>query len=315
MIARRRNVLIVHPLPTGRARLAARLQGRAALRAAGDLTEAYNIIEGRPAEAAIFDPAYLREPEFETMLALLRAAGCAVLIAGPTKDIPLAYRDLAVVDLTRDSAIAVIEAATATVRRMPAVKDDAGRLILIGASTGGVDAVLNVLSAFPADCPPTLLVQHTGGSFTTGLARLLNSAVKPTVREATENDRPTPGTVLIAPGSEHHLTLAPSGPLRCRLLAEGHVSGHRPSVDALFRSAVPHAKRITAALLTGMGRDGAEGLLALRRAGARTIGQDEATSVVYGMPRIAHEIGGVEQQLPLGKIGPAILAPRRGAAA
>ncbi len=182
----------------------------------------------------------------------------------------------------------------------PTVGATKNRIIAIGSSTGGVEALLTILRQFPEDCPPTVVVQHTGGAFSESLARLLNASTAPTVREAVNGDTLKQGQILIAPGSRHHMTLG-SGH-RIKLVEAPPVSGHRPSVDMLFRSTLPVAHSVTAALLTGMGRDGAEGLLALRNAGATTIGQDQATSVVYGMPRVAAEIGAVGRQLPLSQI-------------
>lgn len=197
----------------------------------------------------------------------------------------------------------------------PSAGFDGQRLLLIGASTGGVEALTQVLSNFPADCPPTLIVQHTGGGFTKGLTRLLDRGCAAHVMEAREGHVPRPGEVLMPPGNAAHLEIVPARGGAVHLRHGPPVSGHRPSVDALFLSALPWAGRITAAILTGMGRDGAEGLLALRQAGAETFGQDSETSVVYGMPRVAFELGGVGQQLPLAAIGPALMASCRRQAA
>ena len=192
------------------------------------------------------------------------------------------------------------------------VKSDGGakhsnRFILIGASTGGVDALLNVLSSFPADCPPTFIVQHTGGGFGDSLTRLLDRQCAASVRPARSGDLVGSGQVVLAAGCRAHMQLAGGRPMRILLDANGPISGHMPSVDALFQSAVPGARRAVAALLTGMGRDGAVGLKALHDSGAVTIAQDEATSTVYGMPRAAAELGAVQHVLPLHKIGPALL--------
>ncbi len=183
----------------------------------------------------------------------------------------------------------------------------AGRLILLGGSTGGVDALVQLLSAFPVNCPPTFIVQHTGRGFGTSLARLLSKHCAARVIEAQEGAAITPGTICIGAGQEAHLTLARTTPFRARLEKGAPVAGHMPSVDMLFASAVPFAGRTVAALLTGMGRDGAQGLAALRSAGARTIAQDKATSVVYGMPRAAMELGAAEMQLPLPRIAETLL--------
>ena len=150
------------------------------------------------------------------------------------------------------------------------------------------------------------MVQHTGGRFSQGLARLLDSRIAPKVMEADDGMVVEDGTICLAPGDACHLTLDPKKERTCRLIEAPPETGHRPSVDVLFRSGVPFASKVTAAILTGMGRDGASGLRALRDAGAHTIGQDEATSLVYGMPKAAFELGGVTRQLPLSDIGPAL---------
>lgn len=184
-------------------------------------------------------------------------------------------------------------------------------IVLIGSSTGGVDALLSILSCFPPDCPPTMIVQHTGAGFGTSLAGLLNRQCKAQVRLA-DGCRPvTRGEVVIGAGINAHLVLDKSGGLRTRLLEGPPVSGHLPSVDMLFRSATRLGDRVTAVLLTGMGRDGADGMLALRQAGAHTIAQDRASAVVWGMPRAAKENGAAQQILPLDQIGPALVSAKR----
>jgi two-component system chemotaxis response regulator CheB len=178
-----------------------------------------------------------------------------------------------------------------------------GRTIAIGSSTGGVEALLTILSEFPADCPPTVVTQHMPASFTHSFADRLNRSCAAQVSEAVDGDVLAPGRIFIAPGGDRHLEVTGTSTLRCRLVDAGPVSGHRPSVDVLFNSlAAATGERTLGIILTGMGRDGAQGLLALRKAGARTLGQDEASSVVYGMPKVAFDIGAVERQLPLRKI-------------
>jgi two-component system, chemotaxis family, protein-glutamate methylesterase/glutaminase len=185
--------------------------------------------------------------------------------------------------------------------------DPGDAVVAIGSSTGGVEALIEVLSHFPHNCPPTVITQHMPPHFTTSFAQRLDRLCKPHVTEARDGDALLPGTVHLAPGGEFHLEVTGMKTLRCRLTAGAPVSGHRPSVDMLFNSVAATARRRgIGALLTGMGRDGAQGLGAMRTAGAATIGQDEATSVVYGMPRAAFETGAVEKQLPLEKIGPEI---------
>ncbi len=181
------------------------------------------------------------------------------------------------------------------------------RLVAIGSSTGGVEALLTILSRFPANCPPTLITQHMPPAFTTRFADRLNRQCAPEIAEASDDAEILPGHVYLAPGNAH-LELVRQGGLRCRLTDAEKVNGHRPSVDVLFKSMA----RVTGAkslgvILTGMGRDGAQGLLAMRKAGATTLGQDENSCVVYGMPKAAFEAGAVGQQLGLEKIADRIL--------
>jgi two-component system, chemotaxis family, protein-glutamate methylesterase/glutaminase len=178
-----------------------------------------------------------------------------------------------------------------------------GRLIAIGSSTGGVEALLTILSKFPENCPPTIISQHMPPTFTKSFAERLNKLCAPAVSEAVDGATLKVGHVYLAPGSAH-LELAGLTAPRVRLNEGERVNGHRPSVDVMFNSLLRSvgASRTIGVILTGLGRDGAEGLLALRRAGAETIGQDEASSVVYGMPKVAFEIGAVAKQLPLERI-------------
>jgi two-component system chemotaxis response regulator CheB len=183
------------------------------------------------------------------------------------------------------------------------------RLVAIGASTGGVEALIEILSHYPVNCPPTVITLHMPSPFTKSFAQRLDRVSAAHVSEAAEGDEIGPGRVYLAPGGSAHLEVASSHALRCRLREGGLVNGHRPSVDALFTSVakVCHGNAL-GVILTGMGSDGAAGLLDMSRAGARTIGQSESSCVIYGMPRVAFEMGAVEKQVPLHKIGAEILA-------
>jgi two-component system, chemotaxis family, protein-glutamate methylesterase/glutaminase len=211
------------------------------------------------------------------------------------------------------------------VRRAPAPRAprrllrSTGRIVFVGASTGGVEALKTLLMGLPENCPPTLITQHMPPRFTTGFAERLNRECPMKVSEAADGDVIEAGHVYIAPGS-HHLEIVRAGNGHiCRLSDGPPVSGHRPSVDVLFRSAARVcAKSAVAAILTGMGKDGAEGLLELRRAGGVTLGQDEESSLIYGMPRAAFERGAVIRQHALSRMADAILDacehdPRAGA--
>lgn len=197
---------------------------------------------------------------------------------------------------------------TAAIRPSVASYKSDGRILAIGSSTGGVEALITVLSHFPANCPATVITQHMPPSFTKSFAERLNRLCAAEVAEATEGAPVAPGKVYIAPGGGAHLEIAGTGALRCRLREGETVNGHRPSVDVLFHSVVKTVGgRAMGVILTGMGRDGASGLLAMRQAGASTLGQDESSCVVYGMPKVAFELGGVQKQVSLQKMASAIL--------
>jgi two-component system chemotaxis response regulator CheB len=202
--------------------------------------------------------------------------------------------------------------------RLPARARQADRpaVIAIGASTGGVEALHTLLADFPADCPPTLIVQHINACFAGAIAQSLDRAVRPRVMLAESDMVLEPGTVLLAPGNIKHLQVTSAGPsgLRCVLREGVPVCGHRPSVDRLFISladTLGHARGADALaiLLTGMGRDGADGMARLALTGARTIAQDQASSVVFGMPRAAIALGAAGEILPLDRIAAAIFPP------
>lgn len=182
------------------------------------------------------------------------------------------------------------------------------KIVAIGTSTGGTEALRDVLSAMPSNAPAMLIVQHMPENFTRSFARRLNEESAMEVHEAEDGEILSPGKALIAPGNLH-LMLARSGAVYKSTVKDGpRVSRHRPSVDVLFRSVAKYGgANAVGVIMTGMGKDGAEGLLEMKRQGARTIGQDEASSVVYGMPREAHALGAVDEQLPLGRIARRIL--------
>jgi two-component system, chemotaxis family, protein-glutamate methylesterase/glutaminase len=184
-----------------------------------------------------------------------------------------------------------------------------GAAIVIGASTGGTEALRVILSQLPADAPPVAIVQHMPGAFTGAFAQRLDSLCAVNVREARDGDVLKRGVALIAPGGRHMELYSSGGTVRVRVFDGLVMSGHRPSVDVLFRSAARTlGHRAVGALLTGMGADGAEGLLSMREEGAHTIAQNEATSVVYGMPGEAVAIGAAAQVSALQDIADAILA-------
>lgn len=184
------------------------------------------------------------------------------------------------------------------VAKKPLTAGNKDVVVAIGASTGGTEAIASVIKDFGPDVPGVLVVQHMPPGFTGMYAERLNNQCKVKVKEAKTGDLVVPGQVLIAPGGDAHMHLVKmNGNYQVVVKNGPKVNGHCPSVDVLFRSVAEVAgDRAIGIILTGMGGDGAEGLLAMREAGARTIGQDETTCVVYGMPKVAYDIGAVEYQ-------------------
>ena len=177
-------------------------------------------------------------------------------------------------------------------------------IIAIGASTGGTEAICSVMKDYGADLPGIVIVQHMPPGFTEMYAKRLDNQCRIRVKEARTGDRVLPGTALIAPGGDKHMGVVNvGGNYQVEVVAGPKVNGHCPSVDVLFESVARVAgKDALGIILTGMGGDGAKGLLAMRQAGAKTIGQDESTCVVYGMPKVAYDLGAVEHQDKLSDI-------------
>jgi two-component system, chemotaxis family, protein-glutamate methylesterase/glutaminase len=202
------------------------------------------------------------------------------------------------------------EASDSTVRSAPVIGQlrTTDRLVAIGASTGGTAAIEHVLRAFPANSPGIVIVQHMPAGFTASFAQRLNQHCAITVREARDGEIISPGLALVAPGN-YHLAVQRSGAQWIARVKDGpYVHHQRPAVDVLFQSVARAAGRNgIGVILTGMGEDGAAGLLAMREAGAWTIAQDEATSVVYGMPRAAFECDAAVEVRPLGAIAESVL--------
>jgi two-component system chemotaxis response regulator CheB len=238
----------------------------------------------------------------------LGAVDCIAKPSGNAEDL---LRDAALLRATVKAAARSSVRATPAPRTTPVAMPGGSRedaVIAIGSSTGGVEALFSLLGALPADCPPILVVQHMPAAFTGSFAARLDRECQLHVKEATDGSPIDRGTVYIAPGSDTHMSLlgGPKGALR--LTRGDPVGGHRPSVDVLFHSVAKRGSAAVGAILTGMGTDGAEGLLAMRQAGARTFGQSQESCVVYGMPRAAKTIGAVERELSLSALPGAILA-------
>jgi len=196
-----------------------------------------------------------------------------------------------------------------TLPSRPAISASSRSVIAIGASTGGTEAIIEVVKRFPASTPGVVIVQHMPPVFTRMYSERVDKICKMSVKEAQTGDRVERGKILIAPGGDQQMYLRQDSSGYYTYLTPGaKVSGHCPSVDALFDSVAKTAgKNAVGVLLTGMGADGARGLTDMKKAGAHTIGQDEASCVVYGMPMEAFKMGGVTEQLPLSSIGDAVL--------
>ena len=211
-----------------------------------------------------------------------------------TKDLPVKIKIASTAKISNIKKTKITETpATAAIgNRKPAI-------LAIGASTGGTEAIYNVIKEFGPDIPGTVLVQHMPTGFTQMYAKRLDDQCRVSVKEAEDGDELRQGLVLIAPGGDRQMRVVKNsaGKYIVKMSKEGKVNGHCPSVDVLFESVASLAPpNMIGIILTGMGGDGAEGLLKMRQAGARTIGQDESTCVVYGMPKVAYDIGAVEFQ-------------------
>ena len=194
--------------------------------------------------------------------------------------------------------ISQIKKHTISNRVQDALTSNRNMVIAIGASTGGTEAIATVIKEFGPDIPGTVIVQHMPPGFTEMYAKRLDDQCRVHVKEAKNGDMVIPGQVLIAPGGDSHMRLIKVGKnYQVEIKKGSKVNGHRPSVDVLFESVAKVAKEnALGIILTGMGGDGARGLLEMRQAGAKTIGQDESTCVVYGMPKVAYDLGAVQYQ-------------------
>ncbi|MFZ5570555.1 MAG: protein-glutamate methylesterase/protein-glutamine glutaminase [Thermodesulfobacteriota bacterium] len=189
-----------------------------------------------------------------------------------------------------------------------ALEKSTDKIIVIGASTGGTEAIREVITQFPVATPGVVIVQHMPPGFTRMFSERMNSLCQMDVKEAENGDRIMPGRVLIAPGALQ-MSIRRSGGIYETVIKPGPpVCGHCPSVEVLMQSAAEYVgANAIGVMLTGMGHDGADGMLAMRKAGARTLAQDEATCVVFGMPMEAHKRGGAEKLVPLGDIASTVL--------
>ena len=263
-------------------------------------------------------------PEYPLPVVLVSALNLGVfdaLHAGAVDFVRKPDGDVSADVFVRTLAAKVVEASKAKVQAPAAAASAApsaaalgsavaGRIIIgLGASTGGTEATLEVMKRLPEDIPGMVIVQHMPTGFTKMYAERLNKLCKMEVREAKDGDEVKRGLALVAPADlQCRILRSPLGGYRVSCQPGERVSGHRPSVDALFHSMAQNVRcQMYGIIMTGMGRDGASGLLAMRKKGAYTIGQDEESCVVYGMPRVAYEIGAVTVQAPCKEISTALL--------
>jgi len=217
-----------------------------------------------------------------------------------------------IIDKVKEAARARVSARTDRSAAQPIIFDhrlsSEGRIVAVGASTGGVEALQILISALPANAPGLVVTQHMPAGFTASFARRLDEKCAVSVMEASDGLRIMPGHVYIAAGNRHMEVVRSGATYRTRLHDGAPVSGHRPSVDVLFNSVAQAAGRnATGVILTGMGSDGAQGLLEMHRAGARTLGQDEESCVIYGMPKSAMQLGAVDREVPISRMAQEIL--------
>mgnify|MGYP000904798415 CR=1 FL=1 len=337
---RKIRVLIVDDSRTGRALIAAALRRDPAIEilgSAGDPFEARDIIVRDEPDVITLDVEMPNMNGLQFLEKIMRLRPIpVVMVSGLTvrgADVAIEALELGAFDCFPKASglsgldayaglVPIVKAAAASgvKRRLPSsVRQDihdasshkssgsgngSAEIIAIGASTGGVEALGEILPALSESTAPVVITQHMPALFTASLAARLNRLCRIEVTEAQDGMPLRTGHAYIAPGGQRHLHVRRlAGRLTASLDAGEPVSGHRPSVDELFSSVAKVAgKNAVGVILTGMGRDGAEGLLAMRRAGAQTIAQSEGTCVVYGMPRVAVELGAAEKTLPLGKI-------------
>ncbi len=274
------------------------------------LHDAYSAVEeASPAMVAIADSA-AAEGGLDMFLRLLSVVGSRWIVYGERQPPRLPPR-ANWVRIARHDGPDLISAAFAdggVRQKLGQRRSRSPEIVCIGASTGGVGAIGQVLSGFSAESPPTLIVQHIRDGFIDSMISRLERSCAPRVVRATDGTVLSRGTVYVAADNGFHLTLSGAFPPSIRIVPATDGGAHKPSVDALFQSAAVYGRSVAAALLTGMGADGARGLAAIKKAGGFTVAQDRATSTVYGMPRVAAETGAASAILPLDQIAAALMS-------
>jgi two-component system chemotaxis response regulator CheB len=246
-------------------------------------------------------------------------AGAVDFVAKPTTDIARGLNAMLMELRTKVKIASTVNVSHCKNKRTPpsirqtitngrALAESTDKVIAIGASTGGTEAIKKVITLFPATMPGVVIVQHMPAGFTKMFADRLNQLCAMEVREAASGDRVMPGCILIAPGEKHMKVVRSGGMYHVTCEPGEKVSGHCPSVDVLMYSVAQNVgSNAVGVMLTGMGSDGANGMLAMRKAQTRNLAQDEATSVVFGMPKVAFERGGAEKLVPIDQMASAII--------
>ena len=323
------TIIVATPYPADLDRWQATLRDVKGLRIVAHvpgMTKLINLVEHRPPNLVLLSSDLCGTPDFELVEALFRALDVRWMMfhslspnARESSSL-LSRRNGGVFPvllngharLLIQQVYSIIQEQQRPVRMGSVIKDAKPRrykrLVLLGASTGGVEALTTIFSHFKHDCPPTIVVQHTGQKFGQRLASVLERSSGAKVRMFEPGAVLESGTVYLVAGLPHHVVLETGARLCLKFCNDPPMSGHCPSIDKMFLSAVPFGERVVAAILSGMGRDGADGLLALRNAGAQTFTQDRTSSIVYGMPYAAWSNGGAVKQLPLKDVGPRLLA-------
>lgn len=333
--AKNLRLLLADPDPVRRQRLVSQMQGIEAIEAAS-LSEAFDLAESRQPNGIALAVEMSGDIGIAMFLRLVDALSVPFVMFGePSRNMtPVPMRkSIQFVELRRspkaevllDGLLGAMSSDTPAKASMPPSAPSAQTrppappaagaapgLIVLGASTGGVTALETVLTAFPADCPPTLVVQHIRPGYVEGMIARLDTRCGPRVLAARDGQPVEKGHVYVAADPDRHLVLQRGTAPRCHLREEPPRHGHRPSVDALFESAAEFGTRVAAALLTGMGADGAVGMARIRANGGATVAQDEASCVVYGMPRAAVELGAAARIAPLERIADVLLGRGRG---
>jgi two-component system chemotaxis response regulator CheB len=307
---KRVRTLIVDDSATGRAMITAALTGDPEIEIVGHAADAFDAlraIKSLEPDVLTLDIEMPRLSGRDFLKTIMRIRPMPIIMvsahttanAPATKDaLYLGARDWATMSHNLETLPGKIKAAARAQTRKASTRFEwNGKLVVLGASAGGVEGLMEIVSRFPDNCPPTLIVQHIPQSFVRGLIQRMNRHSSARASEAVDGMPLEPGNVYIAPGSRHLQVAGARGDWQCQVRHGQAVQGFMPSIDLLFRSAAQNAgSRAVGALLSGLGRDGVDGLLELRRAGGQTFAQEPSTCMAYALPKAAIDAGAVERR-------------------